>query len=79
MVLETSVFSPFNHLTRLVARENFITHNRSFIICTLQFIFLNRESLTEELGTILVGKSRGMREFGKIDLGLDEKTLLKGF
>jgi hypothetical protein len=25
MVLETLVFSPFNHLTRLVARENFIT------------------------------------------------------
>jgi hypothetical protein len=24
MVLETLVFSPFNHLTRLVARENFI-------------------------------------------------------
>jgi hypothetical protein len=24
MVLETLVFSPFNHMTRLVARENFI-------------------------------------------------------
>jgi hypothetical protein len=25
MVLETLIFSPFNHLTRLVARQNFIT------------------------------------------------------
>jgi hypothetical protein len=28
MVLETLVFSPFNHLTRLVAREDFIIHSR---------------------------------------------------
>jgi hypothetical protein len=27
-VLETLVFSPFNHLTRLVAREDFIIHCR---------------------------------------------------
>jgi hypothetical protein len=26
MVLETLFFSPFNHLTRLVAREDFIIH-----------------------------------------------------
>jgi hypothetical protein len=28
MVLETLIFSPFNHLTRLVAREDFIIHSR---------------------------------------------------
>jgi hypothetical protein len=28
MVLETLVFLPFNHLTRLVTRENFIIHSR---------------------------------------------------
>jgi hypothetical protein len=28
MVLETLVVSPFNHLTRLVAREDFIIHSR---------------------------------------------------
>jgi hypothetical protein len=28
MVLETLVISPFNHLTRLVAREDFIKHSR---------------------------------------------------
>jgi hypothetical protein len=27
MVLETLIFTPFNHLTRLVAQEDFIMYN----------------------------------------------------
>jgi hypothetical protein len=40
MVLETSVYLPFYHLTRLLARECFteFTRRRSFILCTVYIV-----------------------------------------
>jgi hypothetical protein len=37
MALETSVFSYFNHLTRLVAREDFII-KKSFVVCVMKLL-----------------------------------------
>jgi hypothetical protein len=49
-VLETSVFSPFNNLTRLVARENFTAFSRRkfFRSCSTPYLCLKTKPCLEE-------------------------------
>ena len=53
--LETSVYSPFNHMTRLLARENVIEFSRrENVKLYIRNVFTNLQDITPHTSIILV-------------------------
>jgi hypothetical protein len=55
MIFETSVYSPFNHVTRLLAQENFIEFNRrEKVKLYIRRLSTNLQGITSHKSIILV-------------------------